>query len=258
MKDRKPQTGRQRRNAAPVADEGGRDRPAGRAGAPATFEADHGAHRNGTNGKGDPTSLGQTEGKNGRGPKPRSGPAPEDAPAPAVLPDMLLNPVPPTPDADDDTETGQPPGRRPRPADRVLQHPFWLLTNDPPRTLFVPLWVLGVAEEANEILVLAQLNYWFRLDGDEHLRAKVEFDGHVWVAKTHADLGAEVRRNERQVEKAIRGLKREGFVLVEHRRSRFYHGQAVSHFRLDWDAIAAASRTAAQKWEGQGHEPDLL
>ncbi len=187
-----------------------------------------------------------------------SGPAPKDGPAPAVLPDMLLAPVPPTPDADDGTAASQPSECRPRPADKVIQHPFWLMSNNPPRTLCMPHWVLDIVEEGNEILVLAQLNYWFRLGDNNQLRAQVQLDGHVWVAKTHAKLGAEVRRNERQVEKAVKALRRKGFIVVERCRSRFYHGQVVNHYRLNWDAIAAAYQTAVQKWEGKGHERDLL
>jgi hypothetical protein len=162
-------------------------------------------------------------------------------------------------DVEDGCREEQPAVQLPRPAEEVIDHPFWIQTNDPPRVVSIPPWVLDVVTEGSEMLVLAQLNYWFRLgDSGDQLRAQVEIDGHLWLAKTYTDLGVEVRRNQRQVKKAVKALKEKGFVIVKPGRSRFYHGQVVSHFRLDWDAIARAHQGAEQIWKEGAGENGLL
>jgi hypothetical protein len=158
---------------------------------------------------------------------------------------------------DGDTESGGPGARDRSPAAEVTSHPFWLQTNDPKRSLSVPPWVLDVVQEANEILVLAQLNYWFRLAENQRLRAQAAFDGHAWVAKTHAELGREVRRTARQIKKAVKGLRARGFLVVARRCSRYHGLRAVTHFRLNWDALAAAHEAAAQKGRDDDAGSDL-
>ncbi|MFO0822514.1 MAG: hypothetical protein U0792_05240 [Gemmataceae bacterium] len=136
-------------------------------------------------------------------------------------------------------------------AGQVTSHPFWLQTNgrDQPG-VFVPHWVTAIVSEGNEMLMLAQLNFWFRFSRETHrFRASVSFDGHVWLAKSYAELGAEVNRNERQVKKAIAGLVKKGFVVVVPRKSKFHGGSTVSHHRLDWDVIEDAYEKAVTKKE---------
>jgi hypothetical protein len=170
-----------------------------------------------------------------------------------VLPDMVQNGFRPT-DHNAGSKKPAPVTEPIHPADQVMGHPFWIATSESTRPVCVPTWVLDLVTEANEILVLAQINYWFRPSAanENKLRVQAVVGGQVWLAKTFADLGNEVHRNERQIEKAIAALKKKGFVIVEPHRSKHYHGMTVSHIRLDWDAIAAAHDVATQKRGGNG------
>jgi len=135
------------------------------------------------------------------------------------------------------------------PAEKVMCHPFWQQTNVPTQQgVFLPQWVMTVVTEGTEMLVLGQLNFWFRLsDKSLRLRASVSFNGHVWVAKSYAELGEVVIRSERQIQTAVKNLKEKGFVVVQPRRSKFHGECVVSHFRLNWDVIGCAVENAVTK-----------
>lgn len=146
---------------------------------------------------------------------------------------------------------------RSRPGDEVTRHPFWNLTNELERPFSLPPWIVDIVAEGNEMLILAQLNFWFRRSDKNQLRARVVFDDVVWVAKTFSDLGTEIHRNERQVEKAVTALKKKDFIIFKKKQSKYYGHCVVTHFRLNWDAIAEAYKIACEKMEihaGKGME----
>lgn len=153
-------------------------------------------------------------------------------------PELFEIPRPVSFDDDDDEKTAP---QYDVAEEKVTRHPFWLDTNSRDGGgVFVPKWVISVVDEGTEMLLLAQLNYWFRPGKDGRLRARLKRDDQVWVAKTYDELGAEIGRTSRQVQTAVKGLQRKRILVAERHRSPVHYHRTVTHFRLDWAALKSA------------------
>lgn len=137
-------------------------------------------------------------------------------------------------DDEDDDETMVPDSEE----EKVTRHPFWIDTHGPDSGgVFIPSWVISAVDEGTEMLLLAQLNYWFTPGQDGRLRARLKRDGEMWVAKTYDELGKEIGRTSRQVQTAVKGLLRKRLLIVERHRSPFHAMRTVAHFRLHLDEL---------------------
>lgn len=176
-----------------------------------------------------------------------------------MLPGMLLmasaNPAPCSVSPDERIDQPVPSGHT---GERIKRHPLWASINAPSHPVVIPPLVLDLLAD-NQMLVMAQILFWFRADRSGKVRATVERDGYLWAAKTFAEIGREIHRKERQVKVAVGALKKRGFLVVEPHQSRFHGDKTVSHLRPDLDALAAAWSIVVAKDAGQaGVEEDLL
>jgi len=96
-------------------------------------------------------------GANGTGAKQASKRTTKPATTGPILPEMVQTATVVDADVDDNNQTHTASRARSSPVDDVTNHPFWLHTNDSPRVIGVPHWILDVVSEGNEILVSAQL-----------------------------------------------------------------------------------------------------
>lgn len=95
-------------------------------------------------------------------------------------------------------------------------------------------------------LMLAQLVYWYLLPaGNGGTRARIERDGHRWIARRREDWYDELRIKERQADAKLRRLERQGLIA---RRVYKFAGTPTMHIRIIreaflerwYDAVAAA------------------
>lgn len=102
----------------------------------------------------------------------------------------------------------------------------------------VPTWVKQVCKTGTEMMVLAQLAYWFRR-GPNGIRARklLGETGYRWVAKSYADLAQETGLETHQVRQAVKTLTVRKIIVYETHR---FGGLVMNHFRLDPDAIDEA------------------
>jgi hypothetical protein len=80
--------------------------------------------------------------------------------------------------------------------------------------IFVPGWALQVTRTRAELLVVAQLAYWFGVGKKGKVRAKIVQDGHHWVAKTYKKMAEETHLTPGQVRGAVRSLKGRALLVV--------------------------------------------
>jgi hypothetical protein len=87
--------------------------------------------------------------------------------------------------------------------------------------VFMPPWVLHIAESGEERSVLAQLAYWFgaRVRGGTP-RAQIQRNDCYRVVKTYGDLGRETRLTKRQVRYAVDKLRDAQLIATEIRGYR--------------------------------------
>ena len=108
------------------------------------------------------------------------------------------------------------------------------------RGVFASDWILRITHTKAELLVLAQLSYWFGQGSNGLSRAKRLRDGHLWVYKSHRKLGEEVALTKGQVRGAVRKLVARGLLIVEH------PAEELPHYRIDPAGIDSAVADATR------------
>ena len=102
----------------------------------------------------------------------------------------------------------------------------------------IPHWILKITKNWEERAVLAQLNYYFRIsERDNKIRARVAWDGDLWVAKTHKEMAFETGLSRPQVKRAVDRLRRKRLIYQEY---HLFWGLRTSHYRLNWDELQEA------------------
>jgi DNA-binding MarR family transcriptional regulator len=118
-----------------------------------------------------------------------------------------------------------------------------LLVSEPgERGTFVPGWAMRACTcQPAQMLVLAQLAYWFGRDKYRQCRARqrVAGDPHVWVVKTYVELGREVGLSVSQVRTALNGLVEAGMVV---RRPGTFQGRQAHRLRISRRAVEQAAQ----------------
>lgn len=88
-------------------------------------------------------------------------------------------------------------------------------------------------------LFFEQLVYWSDKTSDP--------DG--WVAKTDADWFKELLLTPRQLRRCRDVLLEDSLIMTAVRRSRYYDGQPVLHYQVQWDAVEATVNTYLETLE---------
>lgn len=88
---------------------------------------------------------------------------------------------------------------------------------------------VDVADDLIAGLLLSQIIYWYLPSGQRQSKLRVEKDGHLWIAKSHADWYEEVRITEWQAPRALTKLEERG--IIEKRIYRF-DGSPTVHIRI--------------------------
>lgn len=86
-------------------------------------------------------------------------------------------------------------------------------------------------------LLLGQILFWFGVDKRGNTRARIQKDGHIWIAKTRADWHDEIRISPKQYDRAIKILKARHFVEVATFK---FDGNPTTHIRIVPSEINAA------------------
>jgi hypothetical protein len=85
--------------------------------------------------------------------------------------------------------------------------------------IFAPEWVIRLTTERPDLLVLAQLAYWFGIGWNGKLRTRIRQDGFWWVAKSYRQLERETGLTTDQVRWALCRLRGAGVLVVSGRGS---------------------------------------
>lgn len=80
--------------------------------------------------------------------------------------------------------------------------------------VFVPAQYLTMFNNASTAIVLAQINYWYKLSRSGKPKLKVVKEGMYWLAKTSAELSAEAGLTVQKVDGAIKQLSQMGIIEV--------------------------------------------
>jgi len=115
------------------------------------------------------------------------------------------------------------------------------------RGTFVPRWVMQITSSKAELLVLAQLAYWFGKNANGDIRAKIKRNGYFWVAKTFRKLGKEVHLSRGQVRAAIRKLREKGILVGDDNQQ----ADEYVRYRLSARRIAHAVHEASSRDVGE-------
>jgi len=99
------------------------------------------------------------------------------------------------------------------------------------RGIFVPL-ALGnpICRDGTEMLVLAQIMYWFGRNEKGNLRVTIKEWGYYWVAKTNEDLAGEIGLQTHQVRHAIGKLNNRGILV---KRVGLYGYKRSNYLRIN-------------------------
>lgn len=99
----------------------------------------------------------------------------------------------------------------------------------------------AVGGNAEDAMIVSQIRYWFGLGRNGKPRAKLEFDGHLWVVKTHEEWQAELGfASVQQVARALKRLANNALLIMERHKSPFHDNKTVTFIRLNWDALKRA------------------
>lgn len=98
----------------------------------------------------------------------------------------------------------------------------------------VPTSLGDVCRDGTEMLVLAQLIYWFDVGRNGKIRTSTKRKGYYWVAKTYAQLAADTGLADRQVRHAVSKLVRRR-VLVK--RGGLFQGLRTNFLRISTAAL---------------------
>lgn len=94
---------------------------------------------------------------------------------------------------------------------------------------------VDICEDLTAGALLGQILYW-------QPRARIEKDGHFWIAKARADWWDEIRISPKQYDRAIKILQDKGFVEV---RTMKFDGNPTKHVRT----VAETVNAALEEWK---------
>ncbi len=108
---------------------------------------------------------------------------------------------------------------------------------------YIPTWVKKVCKNGNEMMILAQLAYWFRRGSNNKVRASklLGTSGYYWVAKSYPDLGDETGLTTHQARHAVDTLAARNMIIHE---PHMFGGLVMSFYRIDPDAVEVAIEEA--------------
>lgn len=90
--------------------------------------------------------------------------------------------------------------------------------------------------------LLSQILYWFGADRNGRPRARIQRDGHLWIAKARGDWWEEIRITPKQYDRAAKILKDKGFVEL---RTMKFAGNPTTHIRI----ISESLNKAIDDWK---------
>jgi hypothetical protein len=108
------------------------------------------------------------------------------------------------------------------------------------RRILVPSWLRRIVSGDTQLLVFAQLYYWFSKKALGEIKGELGSDQQVVVIKTYAELGAEIDRSPDAVRVAVKRLIKVGLIQTEQHRSPYHGGQKTTHFYLNVKKIIEA------------------
>jgi len=110
------------------------------------------------------------------------------------------------------------------------------------KQISLPLMWIDICDGDHVIaLVLSQIVYWFgpsKKDGE--CRCKGEWDGKPCLIRKRSSWWDECRITPRQIDRALKWLKKKGFIDFETHKSNFYNGETALHIFIKNDAIEVA------------------
>lgn len=90
--------------------------------------------------------------------------------------------------------------------------------------------------------LLSQILYWFGADRNGRPRARIQKDGHLWIAKARGDWWQEIRITPKQYDRAAKILKEKGFIEL---RTMKFAGNPTTHIRI----ISETLNKAIDEWK---------
>ena len=90
--------------------------------------------------------------------------------------------------------------------------------------------------------LLSQILYWFGADRNGRPRARIQKDGHLWIAKARGDWWQEIRITPKQYDRAAKILRDMGFIEL---RTMKFAGNPTTHIRI----ISETLNKAIEDWK---------
>jgi hypothetical protein len=90
--------------------------------------------------------------------------------------------------------------------------------------------------------LLSQILYWFGADRNGRPRARIQKDGHLWIAKARGDWWQEIRITPKQYDRAAKILRDKGFIEL---RTMKFAGNPTTHIRI----ISETLNDAIDDWK---------
>jgi len=107
-------------------------------------------------------------------------------------------------------------------------------STDKPRGTLVSKWLLRVASNSTDALVLSQLVYWLDRGNKPNPKRGLQ---HKWVAKSATDLAVELVRKKDDVDHSLRRLKQAGLIDWVNRK---FGGVRQRHIWIPWANVQKA------------------
>lgn len=92
--------------------------------------------------------------------------------------------------------------------------------------------------------LLGQILYWFGADRNGRPRARIQKEGHLWIAKSRHDWWDEIRISAKQYDRASKILKEKKFIEI---KTMKFNGNPTSHIRI----IPEQLNQAIDEWKWQ-------
>lgn len=106
---------------------------------------------------------------------------------------------------------------------------------------------IDITDDLIQGTLLARILYWFAETKDHKSKVRIFKDGFFWIAKQRKDWWEEIRITERQYDKAIKGLKEKGFVVLAKYK---FNSMPTIHIRPNYEEI----NSATEKWKAKLRE----
>ena len=110
-----------------------------------------------------------------------------------------------------------------------------------------PHMYIDITDDLVQGTLLARIMYWFSVDKNKKSKVRIFKDDYFWIAKQRKDWWEEIRITERQYDKAIKELKKKGFVVLAKYK---FNSMPTIHIRPDYENINSATK----EWEDRLRE----